>query len=345
MADEHSIVLPRRILRGFGVIKEVGEVCRSLELGKNALVVTGDKTRKVAGEKVASFLSSSGFIPELCIVGAADEENVEKVKNHKTEFLVSVGGGSVNDVAKLAAFDLGLPFVTVPTSAANDGIVSSRASIRRKGAKTSVEAATPLGVIADIDIISKAPYRYLAAGCGDIISNYTSVLDWKLANAEKGEYYGVYAGDLAWMSANSIMSNVDLISKDLVEGTKLLIEALISSGVSMSIAGTTRPASGSEHLFSHALDSIAPRPALHGEQCGVGAIMMAYLHNGEWERVKNSLKALRAPTNADELGIGPEYIIKALTIAHTIRPERHTILRDGLSPEQAEAIAKATGVI
>jgi len=99
-------------------------------------------------------------------------------------------------------------------------------------------------------------------------------------------------------------------------------------------------------LFSHALDMLAEKPALHGEQTGVGTIIMAYLHGMKWERVRETLKRVGAPTNAYELGIDPEVIIEALTIAHTIRPGRYTILgKDGLTREAAEKAAKITGVI
>ena len=127
---------------------------------------------------------------------------------------------------------------------------------------------------------------------------------------------------------------------------RILVEALISSSVAMCIAGSTRPASGSEHLFSHALDMVAPKPALHGEQVGVGAIMMSYLHGRNWRAIRDVLRRAGAPTNARELGIEDKYIVEALTIAHKIRPERYTILGDrGLSWEAAERLVRVTEVI
>jgi glycerol-1-phosphate dehydrogenase [NAD(P)+] len=114
----------------------------------------------------------------------------------------------------------------------------------------------------------------------------------------------------------------------------------------MSIAGSSRPCSGSEHLFSHALDLIAPNSSLHGEQCGVGAIMMAYIQGQKWRRIRDKLKAVGAPTNAEELGVDPRHIIHALTKAHTIRKDRFTILgSSGLTERAAERTAKVTGVI
>ena len=127
---------------------------------------------------------------------------------------------------------------------------------------------------------------------------------------------------------------------------KQVVKALISSGMAISIAASSRPASGSEHKFSHALDMVAPKPALHGEQCGVGTIMMMYLHGGNWESIRDALKIVKAPTTAEELGIEPEYIIEALKIAHTIRKDRYTILGDrGLTDEAARKLASNTGVI
>lgn len=130
------------------------------------------------------------------------------------------------------------------------------------------------------------------------------------------------------------------------DGVRVLLEALISCGVAMSIAGSSRPCSGSEHLFSHALDLIASEPGLHGEQCGVGTIMMAYLYEMNWKRVKETLRKVGAPTTAAELGIEPKCIVQALVRARAIRPERYTILEEKrLDYDSAEKIAKATGVI
>jgi glycerol-1-phosphate dehydrogenase [NAD(P)+] len=94
----------------------------------------------------------------------------------------------------------------------------------------------------------------------------------------------------------------------------------------MSIAGSSRPCSGSEHLFSHALDMINHQHAMHGEQCGVGAILTAYLYKSNWQKIRNTLKQIGAPTTAAELGVKDAEIVKALELAAKIRPERYTIL-------------------
>jgi len=148
------------------------------------------------------------------------------------------------------------------------------------------------------------------------------------------------------MSTKLIMQNAEMIKARSEEGLRVLLEALISCGVSMSIAGSSRPSSGSEHLFSHAIDMIRSDHAMHGEQCGVGTIMMAYLHRANWKRIRGTLERLGAPTCGCELGVEREDVVKALGLAATIRPERYTILNKlSLSREACERVARVTGVI
>ena len=345
----HLMQLPREVLLGENLVGEVVNVAERLGLGEKALVLYGPRTKRIAGKDVERSLSSEYEVAGVTVKGATMEEVkgvLERIRDEGIDWLIAVGGGSIIDVAKLSSFKAGVPFISFPTTASHDGIASANASIKDMGSKTSVKAVPPIAVIADVKVIKTAPYRYLAAGVGDMISNLTAVRDWQLAHRIKGEYYSEYAASLSLMSAKMVIKNADIIRLGNEESVRKVVKGLISCGVAMSIAGSSRPASGAEHLFSHALDAIAPKPALHGEQVGVGTIIMAYLHGLKWERVRETLKKVGAPTNAYELGIEPEYIIEALTIAHTIRPERYTILgKDGLTREAAEKAAKITGVI
>lgn len=341
--------LPRTVVVGHGVISDTGKVCKDLKLNGSALIVAGSRTHKAAGKTVAVSLEDAGFDVSSVIVEKPTLDEVKKVEGSagevKAEFLLGVGGGKSIDIAKLASMHLSLPFISVPTAASHDGIVSSRASILRNNKTISEAAHTPLGVIADTAIIATAPYRLLAAGCGDIISNYTAVRDWELAHRLHDEPFSEYASIISKMTAKILIESAETIKPGLEESAWTVVKALVASGVAMSIAGSSRPASGSEHKFSHALDEIAPKPALHGEQCGVGTIMMMYLHGGNWEEIRAALKTIGAPASASELGIEEEYIIQALLYAHKIRPERYTILGTGLTREAAEKVARITKVI
>lgn len=346
--DPKKIQLPREIHTGAGVINKTGTICRNLRFEDNILVVSGPKTLRIGGKKAIDSLEAEGFNVENVTIHEASDKAVKKVqgKIDDVSAVLGVGGGKVIDVAKMASTNSNIHFISVPTAASHDGIASPRASIRNSGGTVSLEANSPLGVIADTEIISKAPIRLLAAGCGDIISNYTAILDWKLASRLLNEDYSESASALSLMTAKMIIKYSDSIKEGLEESARMVVKSLISSSIAISIAGTSRPASGSEHKFSHALDMVAPKPALHGEQCGVGTIMMMHLHGEDWQFIRDALKRMHAPTTAEELGIEPEYIIEALTMAHSIRKERYTILGDrGLTREAAEKLAIKTEVI
>jgi len=346
----HRIELPRLVLVGEDILPAVGDCCTDFGFEK-ALVVSGAKTYEVAGGRVIKILMDSGIYAEHSIVNRGDVEDVNEVINHisrlDAEVVVGVGGGKVIDVAKLASYRAQVPFISVPTSASHDGIASPMAVVKGLDKPHSIRAQTPLAIIADVNVISSAPRRFLASGCGDVIAKCVSVRDWKLAHKVKDEYYGEYAASLALMSAKLVMENVSLIRDGVSEGIRTLLEALISCGAAMCIAGSSRPCSGSEHMFSHALELLDPGiKCLHGERCGVGTIMMAYLHDLDWVEIRDKLKTVGAPTTAKELGVPPELVVKALTIAHKIRPERYTILGEGgLTKGAAERLAKVTGVI
>lgn len=314
------------------------------------LLVTGCKTRKVAGDQIKENLVRSGYDIHIIDTDEANQENLKKVeqvaKEVKATYLLGVGGGSKIDLAKMAAKDLDLEFLSIPTSASHDGIASGRASIKSNSVPLSLEAKVPLGVIADTNVIVKAPYRLLAAGCADVISNSTALKDWEFARRMRNEEFSRSAYELANYTAETIIDNADLIRPNMEESVWIAIRPIIISGISMSVAGSSRPTSGAEHMFSHALDVIAPGKALHGEQCGVGCIMMMYLHGGDWMRIRTALQKIGAPTSAKELGISNEKVIEALVTAHTIRKDRFTILGNlGLTHEAAEKIAMITKVI
>jgi glycerol-1-phosphate dehydrogenase [NAD(P)+] len=345
-----AMEFPRRIIAGHAALEAIPGMCREFLLDGPALVVTGPATRRVAGQLVADMLTDAAYDVDIIEVGPATVEAVANVKQRSneldTDFLVGVGGGSKIDVAKLAAFQTGCPFVSVPTSAAHDGIASPRASIKGdEDSNVSFTASVPMGVVADTSIIIKSPWRLLAAGCADVIANTTAVMDWELAHRLKHEEYSTSAATLSKMVAQVIVDNAPHIKPTLEESAWIMIKPVLVSGVSMSIAGNSRPSSGSEHMFSHALDQIAPGRALHGEQCGVGTILSMALHGGDWERISNALATIGAPTSIKGLNITKEELIETMTTAHEIR-SRYTILGEsGITEKAAERIATMTRVI
>jgi len=354
MSDGFSKVramnFPRQVLAGHDCIGQTGEMCVDFELKGTALIVTGPTTGALAAGTVRDFLVQKKFEVQQVQVGEATQQNLVKVeevaKDVKASFLLGVGGGSKIDLAKLASANLKKPFLSVPTSASHDGLASPRASIKDGGNSLSLNASVPMGVVADTALIVKAPYRLLASGCADVISNSTAILDWQLSDRLRIEDFSSSAANLAKYAAESIIENAAAIKPNLEESVWVAIRPIIISGIAMAVAGSSRPTSGSEHMFSHILDKIAPGKALHGEQCGVGSIMMMYLHGGDWHRIRGALQLIGAPTSAKELGVSREQLIEALVHAHEIRKDRYTILGDrGLTPDAAERLATITKVI
>lgn len=348
----HQIDLPKRVIVGSNVIQDIGIHISELDLGKRVVIVTGSSITKSYGEEVKQVLVDKGFEVWILSVDRATIDEVERVvsivKEVKSEVVIGVGGGKAIDIAKYSSFLTSTSFVSIPTTPSHDGIASPFASIKDVSRPTSVRASTPSLIIADIEIISKAPRRHIVSGCADLLGKFSAVLDWRLAHKLKNEYYGDYAASLALLSAQHIVKYSEWLALKSIpkEAVRIVVEALISSGIAMAIAGSTRPASGSEHLIAHAIDVVANYPALHGEEVGIGSIIALYLHGRNWKKIKNVLKTIGAPTTAKEINISREQLIQALAIAHRIRPERYTILgENGMTIEAAENVARATGVI
>lgn len=344
----NEIIFPRQVLIGENVALRAGDVAGQFSKEKKALIVSDENIMKIVGNRILDSLTAHGFKASVHLGKKATLSAVEgaqqEIKRSGAKIVLGIGGGTCIDIAKLSSFREQIPFISVPTAPSHDGINSPIASIKLEPGIKSFQAAPPIAIIADLKIIASAPPRFLPSGCGDLVSNYTAVEDWRLAHREKGEAYDTYASALSIMSAQMILENAELISKRTIEAHKLVVEGLISSANAMCIAGTSRPCSGAEHLFSHALDTLAPQPAMHGEQCGVGTIMTAYLQKLDWQRFRDALRKIGAPTTAKALGIEPRIIIKALSTAHKIRG-RYTILGKGLSEKEAERVASETGVI
>ena len=346
----HYMQLPREVIVGNGTISRIPEVVKRLNVKGPALIIAGQRSYEIAGNILRDLLVQAGITVDTLLVESATIRDVLKIEETITELkpqiLFGVGGGTKIDAAKLSSAHQGIPFISVPTTLSHDGIASPLASVKGFDKPYSAMSQAPLAIIADTQIIAQAPWRFVVSGCGDVLAKFTAVKDWRLAHTEQGEYFGEYAASLALMSASLVEEHADRIQRGNEEGTRVLLEALISCGVAMSIAGSSRPCSGSEHLFSHALDVVKPSGAMHGEQCGVGSIIMAYLYGANWKRIRDTLRKLGAPTTAAELGVKDQDVVKALELAATIRPDRYTILQKlNLNHDECEKAAKASEVI
>ena len=339
--------LPRLIVVGEGNMGQIGEFLSRLASPSRVALVSGERVRRAVGRKVERSLEKSSIGYSWHESPSSDQSQIESVRERVAgagcDAVAGVGGGRSVDVAKMVSFKLGLPFASVPTAASHDGIASPFVSVRGPKPHSTV-ASAPHGVFVDIGVIKRAPPRLLSSGCGDLIANTTAVRDWEIGHRRTGEYYGRYSASLALMSADIILENARRFSREGPDH-RIVVEALISAGVASCIAGSSRPCSGSEHLFSHALDRIAPGAGLHGEKCGLGAIMMARLQGRDWKRIARALAAVGAPVKAGALGIARSQVVEALESAQDLRPGRHTVLAEKkMTRARAERLASETGV-
>jgi len=340
--------LPRQIVVGEKNINEFAGFLQDLIKPKKVSLISGIHVKKILRQKIEKSLENKKIKFAWHISKDNQFSSLKKiqmdVKKDHSDIIVGIGGGRSVDTAKMVAFNLDIPFVSVPTAASHDGIASPFVSIK-SDKPHSIVASAPLGVFVDIDIIKKAPSRLLASGCGDLVANISAVKDWKLGQDKTGEYYGRYSANLAIMSAEIVMEQSSQYAKKGLD-VRVIVEALISAGVASCIAGSSRPCSGAEHLFSHALDKIAPGKGLHGEKCGLGAIMITKLQGQNWKEIVKTLKDVGAPTTAKQIGLTEDQVVDALMIAQDLRPERYTILKEiEMTERRAKNLAKSTKVI
>jgi glycerol-1-phosphate dehydrogenase [NAD(P)+] len=240
--------------------------------------------------------------------------------------VVAIGGGRTLDVAKYAATRAALPMVAVATNLAHDGLCSPVASLEHPHGKGSYGVALPLAVVVDLDYVRNAPPLLVRAGVGDVVSNLCAIEDWLLASRERGEPVDGLAIAFARSAGEAILHRTDSIESD--DFLVALAEALVLSGMAMSVAGTSRPCSGACHEIVHAVDMLFPGVSNHGELAGVGALFATFLR-GDTARFAEMTACLarhelaRGPAG---LGLSEEQFAQAVAAAPSTRPDRYTIL-------------------
>lgn len=265
--------------------------------------------------------------------------------------ILCFGSGTLNDLGKYVSFNLKLKHSTLATAPSMDGYVSTVAAIMLEGKKLTLDAKAPDYILVAPDVLSTAPSTMLAAGIGDVLGKYTSLLDWVLANAKNGEEINEEAYNMTLKAVDACEKNLDNIFNRNEEGVLKLMDALLISGKAMAIAGNSRPASGGEHHTSHYLEMYfashgLPIP-LHGLKVGLGTMVTNYIYRylkahdvkfkgseivyeqvdklPDIDSMRNLLKKLNAPYKYSDLGISKELLKEMLLNAYTVRT-RYTVL-------------------
>ena len=249
--------------------------------------------------------------------------------------IVGIGGGKALDFAKYTAYLLRLPYISVPSSTSNDGFCSPSSSLTVAGARKTVKSSIPYGVVVDLDVIASSPKAFIYSGVGDMFSKISALWDWKQAFLKGYERYNDFASMLSYNSLDLLYlrHSADINSPQF---QRSLVNSLLYSGIAMEIAGTSRPASGSEHLISHALDKISERPQLHGIQVGVAGYLCSILQNNPAvSGLREVLTQIGFFDFAANNPLRKDEFVEALRIAPTIKKDYYTILSDKGSFERA----------
>jgi glycerol-1-phosphate dehydrogenase [NAD(P)+] len=285
--------------------------------------------------------SSGALLEEVRAVGGL-------IASERVDGVVSCGGGQTLDAGKYAAFEAGVPFVSIPTQATHDGICSPVAVLRGPGdaRASSYGARTPAALLVPLHVITRAPRRTIVSGMADLAANLIAVEDWAWAHQFHHEVYDDYAALLSRSSAQLLLGRRHVFEPDrdfTSEDVESLVHGLVLSGLAMTLAGSSRPCSGPEHLISHAFDMLGVGTGTHGEQVAVGSVLAVRLYGADLSPVIELLRNVGAPVSPPDLGISADDALKAVKMAHLVRPERHSRLSAAIiaDPDFVEALVGA----
>lgn len=300
-----------------GAIDRTAEVMRRQGLAGPVFLIADENTYRAAGERVSEVLGRAGIkVHEHILTGRPRPEMsfadaVAALVPADTQTVVSCGSGTVTDLGKWSAFKNGLPQIAVATAPSMNGYASGIAALVKDGLKATTPIRPAVAVICDLEVLAAAPIEMIRAGLGDLISKPVCNADWRLATHIRGGTFCRRPYELVRDLEESYLGRAHLIERRDPEVIAALSEALVFSGVSMLLAGSSSPASGGEHLVSHVLDMRAYAedrlPDLHGAQVGVGTLATARLYErmlaveeigadavaSVWERGDESLKRCR----------------------------------------------------
>jgi glycerol-1-phosphate dehydrogenase [NAD(P)+] len=286
----HSVSLTGASIRS-GALDDLIPFLREFGKNLNIAVVADRITKQICGDQVVRDIQSAGYATRMIIVPDgtgnrphADEKNLAYVEDAMAEsdLAISVGAGTINDLTKLASFNKGKEYLSVATAPSMNGYTSAIAAIMRRGVKRTVECHQPTKVIADLDILRNAPLHLIASGLGDLESKPTSTADYRLSGLLRNSYYCPAPEAVVLFAESRAAESAAGLKDGDVDSVAALTEALILSGLSMKLAGSSSPASGGEHLISHYWDMTGADDARvegwHGAQVGVATIVISTLY-------------------------------------------------------------------
>ena len=270
---------------GEGAMERLPKMLEALFPGKKVVIVADDNTYNAAGRKVCGILDAAGTQMEDSFIFKDPElyaewsylQQLEAYLKERDAVPVAVGSGVINDLTKLASHHLGRRYVIVGTAASMDGYTAYGASITYEGNKQTFDCPAPLGVVFDPAVAAKAPAGMSASGYADLLAKVPAGADWIISDAVGSEAIDDFAFGLVQKNLRKALSDPAAVADGDVEATGMLADGLIMSGFAMQAISSSRPASGTDHQFSHFWDMEGlchnGRHVSHGFKVGIGTMV------------------------------------------------------------------------
>ncbi|MBR7185692.1 MAG: sn-glycerol-1-phosphate dehydrogenase [Clostridia bacterium] len=351
-----------------GLVNRVGAVLTEANFPKKLLFVADENSLGASAGLIES-LTAAGFVLKKVIYPDVRTARIEGVRElealcYDVDAVLSVGTGSINDMCRVASYQMGKRFAIFATAPSMDGFASDTAPIIENNFKNSFRAEQPEIILADTKILADSPVELKAAGFGDIIAKYIGLVDWKISNLLTDEYYCDAIADLTMKAINKVVAMGEHVTDANEEAAGSIMEALVFTGLAMKLAGTSRPASGAEHVVSHfwecrkLLDGVWP--GYHGTKVGVATVLINRIYRNiasrvteidpipdptDWETVKavfgekmvDEMMKLNTPTITDTIDLAR---LKAKW------PEIRTLILDTLpTDEEMVRMMKTAGAV
>ncbi|SEQ42287.1 glycerol-1-phosphate dehydrogenase [NAD(P)+] [Lachnospiraceae bacterium RM5] len=343
----NSFKLPYHLIVDEGVFGRIPKVMNDVIPGienKKTIIVTESTLKGIFSEILDGIENSFNDSEMYLIKGATYDEAVALAKYitmNDFSIVIGFGGGTVLDLAKFASYVSKTKLISLPTTLSNDSLASPVAVLGTEGkARKTFKCTIPSAILVDAKVIMSAPKRQLLAGIGDTISKYTALNDWKIAYLNDAEKVDDFAYMISKMAFNSICYN-DQMDLEGVDFTKRLTQALVMGGLAMEIAGSSRPSSGSEHLFCHALEENFSEyvNVPHGIAVAMGSYGACIFQERNIGKITNVIKKYEIPVKPSAWNITEEIFVNAWKQASATRADRYTILnKTDLSDERLKEI-------
>ena len=273
------------LIIGAGVVSRTAEMFAKLFPNQKAIIVADTNTWEVAGKAVFASLEDAGIPQETPFIFTdedlyAEWKHVERLQAHLRNLdviAIAVGSGVMNDLTKYVSHTLGRKYMCVGTAASMDGYTAYGASITKDGNKQTFDCPAPLGFVMDSAIAAAAPKELAASGYADLIAKIPAGADWMLAEVVGSEKIDEFAWNLVQNGLKESLDDPAAVFAGDVEKTQALAEGLLMSGFAMQAIQSSRPASGTEHQFSHCWDMedlcYDGKHVSHGFKVGIGTLI------------------------------------------------------------------------